>query len=394
MRTLDIIDADGHITEPVDLWDRYIDPKYRDTCPKISILDDGAEHFRIDDKLWMSGKIVQKKPSIATACLFGARDGLVASDLHYFEGEKGGFDPHARINWMDKEGFDGAMLYPTMAPIAIHLVTDPDRQIAIANAYNRYLADFVKPYKDRLFGAAILPMLSIEGTLKEIKAAKKMGFNAAVVRPNPTGGRSLHDPDFYPIWKACEDMDLAIAVHGGAGGDNLGMDRFNANQLPIVGANFPTVNKSKSFSMEHCFIHTAEMMAAVTSFIMGRVCEKFPKLRVAFVEGGAGWLPGYIDRMDRHFDDIGMNDTELTVRPSELFRRQCFITFEPIETSISVLAEFFGGNKFMAASDYPHSDGFPETLKLIKQLNLAQEVERQVLSVGFKEWYGLTKLAA
>ncbi|MBO9380603.1 amidohydrolase family protein [Sphingomonas histidinilytica] len=387
-RELRAIDSDGHLTEPGDLWENYIDPKYRDTCPKITVRPDGGADFRVDDRIMIKDFARPLKPGVNTSVTFGARTGEVASDLSYHAGEQGGFDPHERIKWLDREGFDATVLFPTMALGAIHGIIDPDRQEAVANAYNRYVADFCKPYPDRLFGAALMPTLSLEGSLREMRNAKELGLNAATVRPNPVLGRGLHDPYFYPLWELAQDLDLPIAVHGLAGSDNLGMDRFDAQTVNFTGGPGKPP-KCHSFSVEHCYVHTAEMMAAATSFVMAGICDKFPKLRVAFVESGATWMPGYIDRMDRHFDDVGMNDTGLTTRPSEIFQRQCYMSFEPVERSISVLAEYLGPNKLMIASDYPHGDGFPNAIQSLRDLKLKPDVEAALLSQGFKEWYGL-----
>ncbi|WP_150293247.1 amidohydrolase family protein [Sphingobium estronivorans] len=382
------IDSDGHLTEPGDLWENYIDPKYRDSCPKITIMEDGGALFRVDDRISIRDHAVPLKPGVNTAATFGARTGEIPSETSYLDAEKGGFDPHERVKWLDKEGYAATVLYPTMALNAAHGIIDPERQVAVANAYNRYVVDFCKPYPDRLYGVAMLPTLSIEGSLNEMRLAKKAGMNAVVVRPNPVNGRPLHHPSFYPIWQLAEEIDMPVAVHGLAGSENLGMDRFDAQIADFTG-NGPKERTVDSFSVEHCFVHVAEMMAAATSFIMAGICDKFPKMRVAFVEGGATWLPGYVDRMDRHFDDVGMNDTGLKTRPSEIFQRQCFASFEPIERTIAVLAEFVGANKFMVASDYPHGDGFPNAIQAVKDMKLKPEVENALLSQGFKEWYGL-----
>jgi hypothetical protein len=100
------------------------------------------------------------------------------------------------------------------------------------------------------------------------------------------------------------------------------------------------------------------MMLACMSMIWGGVCERHPKLRVGFLESGGGWIAPWLDRMDRHFDDQGFNDSGLKTRPSELFRRNCWISFEPVEGSLKVLAEYIGPNKILWATDYPHRDGF------------------------------------
>ncbi len=386
MRSLDIIDADGHITEPGDLWENYIEPKYRDTCPKITTLEDGTI-FRIDDRITLRDYNRPLKTGVNTASTFGARTGEVPSDRGYELGEPGGFDPHERIKWMDEEGFDASILYPSMGLAAVESLIDPDRQNAVANAYNRWIADFCKPYPDRLFGAAMLPMLTVDGALKELERSQKIGIKVVAVRPNPVLGRPLHDPHFYPVWDAIEASGVALAVHGLSGPANIGMDRFDSQSSFYQ--DDAVDRKCHSFSVEHCFTHTAEMMAAITSFVMAGICDKHPKMRVAYVESGAGWVPGYVDRMDRHFDDVGMNDTGLTTRPSEIFERQCFVSFEPVERTIGVLAEYFGPNKLMLSSDYPHGDGFPNPIQTVRDMKLKPEVEKALFADGFKQWYGL-----
>ena len=93
--------------------------------------------------------------------------------------------------------------------------------------------------------------------------------------------------------------------------------------------------------------------------------------------------------MDRHFDDSGMNDTGLTTRPSEIFRRQCFISFEPVEKSLVVLADYLGSENILWATDYPHGDGFPDAANMIKRLGLKPDTLANVLAVGAKRFYGL-----
>src|SRR3546814_2004694 len=92
--------------------------------------------------------------------------------------------------------------------------------------------------------------------------------------------RPLHDPYFYPSWDAVQESGLALAVHGLSGPANIGMDRFDS-QSNFYQSEGAVERKCHSFSVEHCFTHTAEMMAAITSFVMAGICDKFPRLRVA-----------------------------------------------------------------------------------------------------------------
>ena len=155
-----VIDADGHILEPPDLWERYIDPKYRDHCPKLVIDGEGNESFFVDESFDFGLRRRGKEPAtLGVLGSIGSRDGEVDTRMPYLEGRKGGFDPHARIVDMDREGIDAAFLYPSLG-LFLGGMKDPDAAAAACRAYNRWLADYCKPYPDRLFGAAMLPMQS------------------------------------------------------------------------------------------------------------------------------------------------------------------------------------------------------------------------------------------
>ena len=108
-RTYNVVDADGHILEPLDLWDRYIDPAFRDRAPELITDTDGKQRLLIDDQVIGSSK------GLGVAGAIGARQGVVCDDtMEYSQGKPGGFDPHARIPDMDLDGIDAAFLYPTL----------------------------------------------------------------------------------------------------------------------------------------------------------------------------------------------------------------------------------------------------------------------------------------
>ena len=120
------------------------------------------------------------------------------------------------------------------------------------------------------------------------------------------------------------------------------------------------------------------------------ICDRFPKLRVGFMEAGGGWIAGWLDRMDRCFDDIGLNDTGLTLRPSDIFRRQCFISFEPVERALPLLADYIGRENILWATDYPHADGFTDAPGLLKKLGMAPDLLQTIMAAGAKRYYGLS----
>jgi uncharacterized protein len=369
--TYNVVDADGHILEPLNLWENYIDPAFRDRAPRRFIDEDGKERLRID------GKAFGGKKGLGAIGAIGARDGVVCDDtLQYNEGRKGGFDPHARIPDMDLDGIDAVFLYPSLG-LSFGGVEDPQMVHAVYHAYNRWLADYCKPYPDRLFGVAMLPLHSVELTIQEMRFARKeLGMLAGFIRPNPYNNKMLHDPVYEPFWREAEELDMAIGIH----------ERSSLN-MPTVG-----VDRFEGRGAQHIISHTMEMMLAAMSVIWGGVVERHPKLRIGFLESGGGWIAPWLDRMDRHFDDQGFNDSGLKTRPSDLFRRNCWISFEPVEGSLAVLADYIGPRRILWATDYPHPDGFfPGAPKMIeKRLEHASpEVRHQVLAEGAMGFYGL-----
>ena len=128
-RAYNVVDADGHVLEPVNLWDHYIDPAFRDRRPQRFIDSDGKDRLKID------GKAFGGKKGIGALGAVGARDGVVCDDtLAYEEGRPGGFDPHKRIPDMDADGIDAAFLYPSLGLFsgAIH---DPALAAAVCGSW-------------------------------------------------------------------------------------------------------------------------------------------------------------------------------------------------------------------------------------------------------------------
>jgi predicted TIM-barrel fold metal-dependent hydrolase len=383
-----VIDADGHVLEPADLWERYIDPEFRDGCPALLHTDDGSELLRIEgDRIVdyrKSGSIAQGAElqpwRFGNSGAFGAGRRMTSAELAqlnnlpYESGRPGGFDPHARVVDMDAEGIDVAFLYPTIG-LFLGAIADPDRAAAASRAYNRWLAEYCSLYPDRLFGVAMLPLQSADRAVSELRyAAEQLGMRAAFIPPTPTPLGRIHDEPLTPIWENAQELGVAIGVHGGSGqlAGQIAVDRFTDGK-----------------AVRHLMSHTLEMIAAATSFIMCGVCDRFPNLHVGFLEAGGGWMAGLLDRMDRHFDDPSMNDTGLHTRPSEIFRRQCFISFEPVEASLRELANYLGPTNILWATDYPHADGFPDAPALIRKLGMPADIEAQVLGAGAERFYRL-----
>jgi predicted TIM-barrel fold metal-dependent hydrolase len=224
----------------------------------------------------------------------------------------------------------------------------------------------------------MLPMQDVDLAISEMRFAKKeLGMRCSFIRPNPYHGtKMINDPMYEPFWAAAEDLDMSVGFHEGAsaGMPQVGIDRFEGR------------------GARHIITHTMEMMLACLAVIWGGVCEKHPKLRIGFLESGGGWIAPWLDRMDRHYDDKGFNDSGLTMRPSDIFRRNCWISFEPVEGSLGALAEYIGPDKILWATDYPHRDGFfpgaPDMMRE-RMKGLSADTQHKIMAGGAMGFYGL-----
>lgn len=354
-----VIDADTHVLEPANAWVDHIDPQYREQAPRVFVDDDGKERIRIGEKVWGGPE------GLGHLGAFGAAWGRGSLDIPY-DACREGFDPHARVAFMDREGYDSTFLFPSLGLVMGGL--EPQFAAACYRAYNRWLALFCRPYPTRLHGIAMLPMQDVELAIAEARHAREvLGMSAVFVRPNPYAGRMLHHPDYEPLWATLEELDLAVAIHSGS-----------ASDLPTVGVDRFMDSFSPTFMTRHIVSHTLEEMLAAVSMIFCGVCDRHPGLRVGFFEGGGGWMAGWLDRMDRHYQKV-FSDAKLSCSPSEIFRRQCWVTFDPGEGSLPHIASYLGIDRILFATDFPHPDGVPDGVARVRSLSLSAADKRRIL---------------
>lgn len=327
-----VVDLDGHVIEPWDLWTARIAEPYRDSAPRLAHDSWGTPRLLVESRLLPTPEGPGRAPR-----RFMPPDELTA----YQDRLQGGRDPHYRIRDMNSEGIDAVLLMPSQA-MAVGAVRDPGLAVAMARAYNDWLAEFCSPYPNRLLGAALLPLQDIDAAVSEVRrTVSDLGFRAVFMRPNPVLGRSLADPAYDPIWAEVERQGALLQIHEGCGfspGATLGIDRF----------------ENGFFS--HMMSHPFELMAASLTLICGGVLERFPGLRVSFMEAGAGWVPYWLDRMDEHYGELGWEVPWLTMQPSDYFRRQCVVGCDVHERGLDGIIDRLGAGRLVFSTDYPHSD--------------------------------------
>lgn len=370
------MDSDLHVFEPPDLWQRYIDRKFRADAPV------GRNRHPRDALItWRGldlGQGTMDSPIPKPRANRHAADDLKAI---YEDGDRNGYDPGSQLRAMDREGLDTAVLFPSRSLFTLAVDGMPgDLSAAIARAYNTWLAEFVAADRARMFGAAQVTPHDIDAAVAELhRCVKDHGFRGVFVRPEPINGRPWHDRHYDPLWAACQEHDVAVAFHMGASAPQI---NGNRNQ----GGWFFRGNTM----LHHTLSHPLTAMSAVVSMCGGGVLERFPNLRVAFLEANCSWVPWLLWRLDEHHEWLPADAPELKHRPSDYFKRQCFASVEADEhLAAGLLAEGYG-QCMVFSTDYPHEDGkYPHAVDNFLKIGLPVEARRAILWDNCRRLYGL-----
>jgi predicted TIM-barrel fold metal-dependent hydrolase len=376
-----IMDSDLHLMEPEDLWTRYLDEPYRADPPKFF----GAQRQSLapnkEDKgntdtifgIEVQGQVI---PAFANAqgAIRQSRELARRSRArhpHFQVARARGFDPASTLAAMDIEGIDVAVMYGTRGrQILMHDDLAPDYAAALARAYNNWAHEYCQSYPERLRFAGQVAMHDIGLAVEEARrCVKELGAVAIIGTPNPVNGLHLHDEAAEPLWNELERLNVPIGFH----------PTGNSSLKDDVGRRFVGHNNYQPIA--HAARGPMELMMAMGSMTTGGVLERHPKLRCAFLEGTAGWLGWWLWRLDDHWEKFGPGcEQQLSMLPSEYFKRQCYIALDVDEEPAVEVIKQIGAEYFVCSTDYPHPDGaFPEAFKQFFGLPLSDDQRRKIL---------------
>lgn len=377
------IDSDGHILEHPTAMPEYAPAAFRDRIWHIETDANGDEFLVFDT--------AERIPAnfMSSAGMAGASDEERArafrGELKYTETRPAAWNAPARLRDMDEDGIDLAVLYPTML-LGLQSKLDVPFGQAQARAYNDWCADHVKEGDGRLFGAGALPPMhhpdDIQGVVDEIlHVAELPGMVSVFMRPNPAvEWKQFNDPVYDPIWQAASETGLPIAFHP-----------FFAADLPGAAVG---MQLGPGVLLPQALANPFDVMSALAFLTVGGVCERFPGLKVILLEANGGWLVPWLERLDHHCRKFQWEVPHLSMLPSEYFRRQCWISFDPDEAMMAFTAQspLVGADRIIWASDYPHPDAkFPgvteELAEALEGLSLAQQ--RAITAESAMALYGI-----
>ena len=316
-----VLDSDLHVFEPANLYQKYLDESYRDRAPSNGIVDClPSGEFKFKSQIidgYFFGRQSDAEPGYYKV---STKASWRPSLKEYAQRD---FDAVSQIQAMDVEGVDIAVLFRTRPLVCVDAF-EPEFAIALCRAWNDWITDFRQIDPKRLQAAALLSLHDPVLATQELRrCVEELGMVAVQMIPNPVNGRHVHDPDFDILWGEAERLGVPIGFHPAP--MNHGQDHF--------------VNRFKTRPSETIISglnNPVELMSAIASMAVGGVLERFPNLRVAFLEGNCSWLPWLLWRLDEYWEmSKDGEEVQLQALPSEYFRRQCFISVDPDEDQVA-----------------------------------------------------------
>jgi uncharacterized protein len=397
------IDSDGHILEHPTAMPEYAPEKYRDRIWHIETDGDG------DEWLVYNGNRTPAN-GMAAAGVAGMsdddRERAFRGEMRYTETRPAAWNAKARLDDMDEDHIDLAVLYPTML-LGLQSIDDVEFGLVQAQAYNNWCSDHVQEGDGRLFGAGALPPMhepdDVAAVADEIRRVAALpGMVSVFMRPNPAiDWRPFNDPVYDPIWQAAHDTGLPIGLHpflspdlpGACRGLRLSRPRHDdgsyVDDFDPDDAMGPTGN-----IFTQGIANPFDVMSSISFLTAGGVCERFPEAKFIFLEANGGWLVPWLERFDHHCRKYHWEARHLSMLPSEYFRRQCWISFDPDEAMLAFTATspLVGADRIIWASDYPHPDAkFPGVTDELGEAleGLPIERKRAITSESAMALYGI-----
>ena len=368
------IDADGHVLEPAWLWEEYLEEKYRSRAIRIGVDETGLEYLELNGQ--PSSRT--RKGILGLMGSMGDTEACAGPDRRYMDHIPfGAGDATERIALLQRENLEKAVLYPTIGLLWECEIEDAELTVAYQRAYNRWIADFCRDSRGKLVPIAHLSLVDPTAAAIELERAVNDGCRGAFLAPfNHTRkphGHADHDALYA---KACE-LGVPIGIH------------------PTYEPVWAVPVRFQQFGRESEFFYNVMLRQGVQqaflSFFAQGTLERFPTLCVGVLEAGSGWIGAFLDRMDAVFETSSARGVKLAMKPSDYFRRQCFISSDPDETAAPWIIEHVSADAFMWATDYPHPDHpatwVPALERFIAPLSPATRAK--VLGGNVRRIYGL-----
>ena len=371
-----LISVDDHLVEPPGLFDAHIPDRYRDRAPRVEREADGSEVWKFE------GSTI---PNIGLNAVAGRpKEEYGIEPTAYDEMRPGCYDVHERVKDMDAGGVLASMCFPSFPGFSGRLFAaadDKDLALAVLRAYNDWHVDeWCGAYPGRFMPMGLPVLWDPQLAADEVRRLAAKGVRSLTFTENPAtlGYPSFHSDHWDPLWRACTDEGVVLSIHLGSSG-----------QLAVTAPDAPIDVMITLQPMNIC--------QAAADLLWSRIPKQFPGIRIALSEGGTGWIPYFLDRLDRTYEmhhlwtgqDFGDR------KPSDVFRQHfltCFIA-DPVGVQ---LRHLIGLDNISWECDYPHSDSSwpnaPEELAVVAQ-DVPDDELAKITHENAMRWYAFDPFA-
>jgi predicted TIM-barrel fold metal-dependent hydrolase len=251
----------------------------------------------------------------------------------------------------------------------IYLTDDPELDVALSRAYNRFMADASAKSNGRIRWVVVPPLRSIEESVKEIKATKQKGACGVFFR-GIEGNMTLDDPYFFPVYQAAMEVDLPICIHTGSG-------------TPSVTAMF---NLERNRQWSHSGFPP---LHAFRDLVINKIPDQFPTLKFGFIEASASWIPFLVHKLKR---DNARPWKQSWKSPQDLFDDCRFYVACEVDEDIPYLVQYTGEGHLLTGSDYGHNDPAEQT-HLVSQIKAREDLSptlvEKIMCENPRRFYGI-----
>jgi predicted TIM-barrel fold metal-dependent hydrolase len=339
-----VIDADGHVEEnPITFSDKYFAPAFRTHRPQVvGGIEEGLAYWMIDEQL-LPRRVGRGCNNLGTPASYQGKPVRHAQRKPDTLGSMELTSLSERLQILDEEGIWLQVLYPTLF-LAYPLSCNPAYVTAMCDAYNRWLGDVLNG-QERLKWVGVANLDDIPGAVKQVNDAKQLGAVGMMIL-GTAGDRLLDDQSLLPFYEAVASADLPLAVHVGwacPSLNNLYTHIYPSGVIPFL----------------------MPVLMGMVSMMSGGILDRFPNLRVVYLEAGSLWIHFILERLHHRFQHSGKNLANVVSRtapiqklaPMEYIKKgNIYFSAEVEDVLLPQVLELIGDGQIMFASDMPHGD--------------------------------------
>lgn len=388
---IQMIDCDGHFTEPADMWERWAPASVRSRLPRLHV--EGVEtYWTLDGDMWtgIGGNTIAK----------GREKVLGTLTLPFEEIDEASWDVGRRLALMDDMGIYAQIIYPNalgFASNALFAIEDVEFRNLLSSIYNDFFFDLQRESNGRLLPQAVLPVWDMELTVAEMVRAHDAGMLGFTItdKPQLVGLPDLDHEYFAPMWQLGNEMKAVFNFHIGSGGIR-GVSQ-KANMREVVADNAEMFWSSFGPQRRLAILATQTYMSNVriiTNLCMSSMFDRYPNVKIVSAESGIGWVPFILEAMEYQLDQMVTAPAERALqqrRPTEYFRDHIFVTTWFERSSMKLIDDIGVGN-ILIETDVPHPTClYPGAREHFADVMSALEpaIQRRLLQENAAELYGI-----